>query len=124
MASSPVSLLIAVSQVYRSEVWRRTSHSFFLSSSASSQSRPYDAQNSRQFVGVMSVKSMSAEQSDNAVQTCLFLTSAHPDGSQDTAPLVGATVGLGVGSEVVRVRSEVVGSEVVGSSAGAAVGAQ
>jgi hypothetical protein len=94
----------------------------FLSSLASSQSKPYESQNSRQFVGVMLVKSMSAEQS---AQTSPFLTSTHPDGSQNAALLVGEAVVLGVGSEVVGsevLGSEVVGSEVVGKSAGAGVG--
>ena len=75
----------------------------------------------------MSAKLISAEQSDNSVQISPFLTSTHPDGSQDAAILVGAAVVLGVGSEVVG--SEVMGSEVVGSEAvgsemvGKAVGA-
>jgi hypothetical protein len=94
----------------------------FLSSLASSQSKPYESQNSRQFVGVMLVKSMSAEQS---AQTSPFLTSTHPDGSQNAALLVGAAVVLGVGSEVVGsevVGSEAVGSEVVGKAVGADIG--
>ena len=65
----------------------------------------------------MLVKSMSAEQS---AQTSPFLTSIHPDGSQNTALLVGEAVVLGVGSEVVG--SEAVGSEMVGKAVGADIG--
>ena len=91
----------------------------FLSSLASSQSKPYESQNSRQFVGVMLVKSMSAEQS---AQTSPFLTSTHPDGSQNAALLVGEAVVLGVGSEVVG--SEVVGAELAGETVGNSVGSE
>ena len=98
-------------------------HSLFLSSFAPSQLRPYNSQNWAQLVCVMSLKSTSAEQSDNSVQISPFLTSLHMDGSQDTAGCasVGAGVGLGVGSEVVGAG---VGSEVVRAENGDGVGSE
>ena len=97
MASQPVPPFICVVHVYRADVRPSTWHLFFLSSLASSHCRPYEAQNSPQVFGTMSSKSITAEQSENAVQILPFLTSSQPSGSHGVVLDVGVRDGAGVG---------------------------
>ena len=113
-----------VSQVKLVAVPRRTLQLLLFSSLASSQSRPCEEQNSLQLVNVWPLKSISAEQFENAVQTLPFFTSAQLSGSQGATLEDGAGVGLGVGEvEVVGLGVGLGdGLEVVGAKLGLRVG--
>ena len=124
MASQPVPPFICVVHVYRADVRPSTWHLFFLSSLASSHCRPYEAQNSPQVFGTMSSKSITAEQSENAVQILPFLTSSQPSGSHGVVLDVGAADGAGVGLGVGEGIGDGVGSGGVGDGVGAGVGAE
>lgn len=101
MASEPNARPTGVSQVNLSEVLLLTRQLFLISSFASSQSRPCDAQKSPQLVGNMSEKSMSAEQAESSVQALPFLTSPQLAVSHGPKLPIGAGVGLGaVGDNV------------------------
>ena len=122
MASQPVPPFICVVHVYRADVRPSTWHLFFLSSLASSHCRPYEAQNSPQVFGTMSSKSITAEQSENAVQILPFLTSGQRPGLHGVVLDVGVTVGVRDGAGVgCPYWGEAVGCDAMGDTVGDAV---
>ena len=111
-----------MSQVYWLAVLLLTLHLFFLSSLASSHCRPCEAQNSPQVFGMMSSKSITAEQFENAVQILPFLTSVQRPGLHGVVLDVGVTVGVRDGGGVgCGYWGEAVGCDAIGDAVGVGV---